>query len=138
MRLANSVPADDANIAWSPQGNLAFASDRAGLRVFSISPQSSSTFVGEYRAPLLSILLRERDGRLVVLDDSRVAEVCRSTLSLYDVSNPSQPTRIGFYNLGTDAWQRQILTVGGHLVVQQIAGGWRADQLIVLENPGHK
>jgi hypothetical protein len=125
-------------IEWIPRGDLAVSSDRSGLRMFKVTGQVGETLqlVGEYRASLLATLLRGQTRQLNLLEGDRLAEICGQTLTLYDLSEPARPRRIGFFNLNPLATGSEVFATGGHLVLRQVT--WPGpDELLVLDQPGN-
>ncbi|MBI4580707.1 MAG: hypothetical protein HY718_13455 [Planctomycetes bacterium] len=124
----------NATVWCDYQRRLAFVSDLEGLRVFEYPPGSAEPqLIGRCDASYLSLAFRSADVQLLPVGESLLAELGRSTLVVYDVSDPARPRRAGFFNVR--GWQPQVLAVSGRLVLRQVIGRNQQDQLLVLGLP---
>jgi hypothetical protein len=80
------------------RGDLWCVSDQFGLRVLRHPRPHEWEPVGKYSASPLSLRFRQYgDQRPRFLDDSLVLETGISQLAVYDISNPTHPRRLGFF-----------------------------------------
>ncbi len=113
-------------------GDVAYLSDLLGLRVARQARPGRWEIVGESRASPLSMLFRLYP-RPLALDDSLVIEQGARGIIAYDVSDPSNPKRIGFLNTPDLSWlglDASLFTTGQYLVLHE------TDLITVLDRPG--
>jgi len=80
------------------RGDLWCVSQPSGLRIIRHPRRQEWDLIGEYRASPLALWFRRYgDHQPRFLDDSLVLENGYSQLALYDVSNPAQLRRVGFF-----------------------------------------
>jgi hypothetical protein len=116
--------------AWNEERDIAYASDRLGLRILRQRQPWRWELIGEYQASPLTMMFRE-DPRpnMKLIDDSFLVEMTKSAFTVYDVSNAARPRRVGFYNVFTMRQKAEISISNQYLVVI-------GDNLIsVLERP---
>lgn len=121
---------DYYKIAWDERRNLAIIRDTQGLRFFEPSPEGPKA-VGAFLASPLSMALRRQTISLAMLDDHRLAELDASSLMLYEMTDPSNPRRIGFFNVR--GWNPQVFEVNGRIVLRHMLGANQQEQLLVLD-----
>jgi hypothetical protein len=108
------------DVSTDSRGDLWCVSDLLGLRVMRHSRPHGWELVGEYRAsPLALWFSHYGDQQPRFLDESLVLENGRTQLSLYNVSDPAHPRRVGFFQeYGGEVYPtpRFLLLVEGNLL----------------------
>jgi hypothetical protein len=121
------VRTDYQYIPRDRHGDIAYLSDSLGLRVARQTHPGRWQIVGECRASPLSMLFRFDVGPKA-LDDSLVIEGGQRGLIAYDVSDPTNPKRIGFFNtIGFS-----VYTAGRYLVLLEY------NLITVLDRPDRR
>jgi hypothetical protein len=116
-------------IPTDERGDVAYLSDRLGLRVARQTHPGHWEIVGQCRTSPLSMLFRGV-ARPQALDDALAIEYSVGGIIAYDVSNPSNPKRIGFFNAVGLLWlDRSVFTTGRYLVLRE------DDVITVLDRP---
>jgi hypothetical protein len=90
---------DEPNDRWADKrGDLWCVSNLSGLRIFRHPRPHKWEFVGEYRpSPLALWFRRYGHHQPRFLDESLVLENGQSQLTLYNVSDPAHPRRVGYF-----------------------------------------
>jgi hypothetical protein len=121
---AYSVPQSAYDVYVS--GNYAYVADW-GLKVVDVSAPAYLTLVGSYSAPVpLSA-----NQRLHVSGDYAYVGDCMGRLNVVDISNPTQPTEVGFY----DTCVQDVAVAGTHAYVANSSDS----SLVILDvaDPAH-
>jgi hypothetical protein len=114
-------------------GDVAYLSDMLGLRVAQQTQAGRWEIVGECRTSPLAMLFRLIP-QPKVFDDSLLIERGFRGIIAYDVSNPSKPRRVGFFNAILPSWWEEVpvLTTERHLVLREF------NLITVLERPDQR
>jgi ABC-type transport system involved in multi-copper enzyme maturation permease subunit len=114
------------------QGDIAYVSDWLGLRVARQKRAGMWEIIGECRASPLTMLFRS-DPRPEAFDKSLLIERTFAGMITYDVADPSNPKRTGFFN--AVVWSRldsEIFSSGQYIVLRE------SDLITVLDRPGRR
>jgi hypothetical protein len=111
------------------RGDIAYLSDRLGLRVARRIRLGQWEIVGECRASPLSVFFRQYT-RSQSLDNSLLIEHSYPGITAYDVADPSKPRRVGFFNaVGLSLRGTSVFVTGRFMVVHEF------DLITVLDRP---
>ena len=109
-------------------GDLAYLSDMLGLRIARQTHPKRWEMVGECRTSPLAMLFRAVPQPNAV-DESLLIEHGMQGLIAYDVSNPSQPRRVGYFNV-VGLWDNDmVLATERYLVLREF------NLITVLDRP---
>ncbi len=123
--------------AYDAARELRYTHDIHGLKVegspekYPPSRHGLWADVGLYRPSPIATAVRSGSRDLTLVDDTFLIEMGYTTLSAYDVSDPTRPRRAGFFHLGAvgPSGRPQVFATNRHLIVP------RASHLIVLDRP---
>jgi hypothetical protein len=117
------------SIRVDQHGDVAYLSDQFGLRVARQTHPGRWEIIGEYRISPLSMLFRWYTWPQA-LGDSLVIERDMRGIIAYDVSDPTHPRRIGFFNaVDLSPLDSSVFAVGQYLVLRE------NDLITVLDRP---
>jgi hypothetical protein len=130
-RMYGAIPYDDPDnhtpamdVTYDPDRDLAYFTYRNAFEVRDDALER----VARYRFNPLASMFRGHDAHLRLIGHDRVLEAGESVLSVFDVSDPRRPRRIGWFNVavprGADAFP-----MGDHLLLIE------PGSLTVLELP---
>jgi ABC-type transport system involved in multi-copper enzyme maturation permease subunit len=120
------------SIRVDQHGDVAYLSDQLGLRVARQTHPGRWEIIGEYCTSPLSMLFRWYTWPQA-LDDSLVIERDMRGIIAYDVSDPTHPRRIGFFNaIDLSPLDSSIFAAGQYLVLRE------NDLITVLDRPGER
>ena len=122
-------------LAWDLARPLVYVADSDGVRVVETLPGGGTEQRGQYQASVLSRWLRGQSRQLEMVGGSRLAELGSSALSLFDMTNPGRPRRLGFHNLSGSWGMAQVFVVNGQLLLRQRLAANNADRLMTLTQP---
>ena len=110
------------------QGDIAYLSDLLGLRVGRQTHPERWEIVGECRTSPLAMLFRWYSWPQS-LDNSLLIEHGERGIIAYDVSTPSYPRRVGFFNALGSGYDDTVLATERHLVLLEL------NLITVLDRP---
>ena len=107
---------------WDRSRQLAFLTDRLGLRVAGKSESEKWQIIGEYRASPLAMMraaVRDDDdaAQLILFDNALLIETGDDNITAYDVSDPQRPRKVGFAAYKNYWYQPLVEATDRHLVV---------------------
>ncbi len=92
-----------------------------GSQVLGVCPAGDDGIIREeplgiYRFNVLSTLLRSQQMGLQIIDGNRLLEKSSQVLSVFDVSDPRHPRRLGFFNVASST-NMDVFPLGDHLLL---------------------
>lgn len=122
----------EGSIRVDQHGDVAYLSDQLGLRVARLTHPGRWEIIGEYRTSPLSMLFRGYTWPQA-LDDSLVIDHDMRGIITYDVSDPTHPRRIGFFNaVDLSPLDTSVFAIGKYLVLRE------NDLITVLDRPDRR